>query len=140
MAESAYINLVEQSKHQTITLKDLAEIVEKYQSVAKKTGAQLGWDYNSSSFPYKVEEAQIENASFLLLRGTNEKYSYILMGVQTILSNGENNNYVIQITLLNGCTQGDKNKAVEFAKFIAHQVEGELILFNGRKMYFYKRR
>ncbi|KGP72288.1 DUF1885 family protein [Pontibacillus yanchengensis] len=138
MSESAYITLVDQSKHQTITLKEIEEILEMYQLICQKTGAQLGWDYHSSSFPYNVEEIQLENTSFLLLRGNNEKYSYILMGVQTNLSN-EDKNCVIQITLPNGYTQGDKNKAIEFSKYITTQVEGELILFNKRKMYFYKR-
>ena len=34
---------------------------------------------------------------------------------------------------------GDKGKANEFCRFLAKKLEGELQLFNGRTMYFYKR-
>ena len=42
--------------------------------------------------------------------------------------------------LIGSPTYGDKGKATEYAKFVAKNLQGELHLFNGRIMYFNKRK
>ena len=48
--------------------------------------------------------------------------------------------YYVQFTLPETATYGDKGKATEYAKFVAKNLQGELHLFNGRIMYFNKRK
>lgn len=133
MSTHAYIKLVPASKKKTITLEEVKELFHTYQQLMKKTGEQLGWGFENASFPYQLVEDG--NEQWFYLKGTNDRYHSIIIGV------GQENDETsfIQVTLPNNATHGDKGKANEFCKFLAKQLEGELHLFNGRIMYYYKR-
>ncbi|MCZ0754251.1 DUF1885 family protein [Anoxybacillus sp. J5B_2022] len=133
MSTHAYIKLVPASKKKTITLEDVKELFHTYQAMMKKTGEQLGWGFENASFPYQIVEAD-GNEQWFYLKGTTDRYHSIIIGVGQ-----EEETPFIQVTLPNSATHGDKGKANEFCKFLAKQLEGELHLFNGRVMYYYKR-
>ncbi|GAA4715258.1 DUF1885 family protein [Brevibacillus fulvus] len=141
MAQSARIYLVENSLVRTVTLAEVQEKLLHYMDNARKTGAQLGWDYEAAAFPYRIEEkTSADNSSWLLLRGTDAKqYQYIIIGVGSDEQTGQETTY-IQITLPEVATHGDKNKANEFARFLARSFRGELHLFNGRVQFFQPRK
>lgn len=134
MSTHAYIKLVPASKKKTITLEEVKELFHTYQQLMKKTGEQLGWGFENASFPYQIVEAD-GNEQWFYLKGTTDRYHSIIIGI------GQENDETsfIQVTLPNNATHGDKGKANEFCKFLAKQLEGELHLFNGRIMYYYKR-
>nr|WP_205092478.1 DUF1885 family protein [Thalassobacillus pellis] len=138
MGKSAYIYLLDDSIQQQITLGEVHKLLEYYQEITAKTGSQLDWNYNGHAFPYMISESKHENGSYLTLRGQESDYGYILIGVGS--KNDGKGNDVIQVTLPEASTHGDKNKGVELAKFIAKKLEGQLHLFNGRVMYYYKRK
>lgn len=139
MSKSAYIYLVEQSKQHEITMDTVKEWILYYKEITKKTGEQLGWDYDQHAFPYEVEEKDDKHGHYLLLSGHDQKYRYLLIGVGNKTMN-ESDTYYIQLTLPEGSTQGDVGKGNELAKFLAKKLEGELHLFNKRVMYYYKRK
>ncbi|MFC0523976.1 DUF1885 family protein [Pontibacillus salicampi] len=136
MTESAYIHLVHEGTVTDTDIDHIAQLLIDYQTSSQKTGEQLKWDYVNASFPYEVEHRILQDTPYLLLRGTNEKYGYILIAVIS----KDNNLPFIQIALPLGSTHGDKGKAVEFSKYINKRVGGKLILFNNRIMYAYKRK
>lgn len=138
MSTHAYIKLVPASKKKTITLEDVKELFHTYQAMMKKTGEQLGWGYENASFPYQIVESADGNGQWFYLKGTKDRYHAIMIGVGQEQTENEETSF-IQVTLPNGATHGDKGKANEFCKFLAKQLEGELHLFNGRVMYYYKR-
>lgn len=133
MSTHAYIKLVPASKKKTITLEEVKELFHTYQQLMKKTGEQLGWGFENASFPYQLVEDG--NEQWFYLKGTNDRYHSIIIGV----GQESDETSFIQVTLPNNATHGDKGKANEFCKFLAKQLEGELHLFNGRIMYYYKR-
>ncbi len=137
MSSSAYVKLVEKSKQQSITLDDVEKLIRYYKEITSKTGEQLGWKYGSAAFPYSIERRESKELKYYELKGSDQGYHYILVGVGSEF-NSENTTQV-QIVLPDGATHGDKGKAVEFSKFLAKQLNGELHLFNGRIMYYYKR-
>ncbi|MGM7701008.1 DUF1885 family protein [Pseudalkalibacillus sp. Hm43] len=137
MSSSAYVKLVEKSKQQSITLDDVENLIRYYKEITSKTGEQLSWEYGSAAFPYSIELRESKELKYYELKGTEQGYHYILVGVGSE-PDSENANQV-QIVLPDGATHGDKGKAVEFSKFLAKQLDGELHLFNGRIMYYYKR-
>jgi hypothetical protein len=143
MSTHAYIKLVSASKKKTITLEEVKELFHSYQEMTKKTGEQLGWGYEEAAFPYQIMETDGKEQWFYL-KGNGDRYQTIIIGVgQEQVENEETGEMseqsFIQVTLPNGATHGDKGKANEFCKFLAKKLEGELHLFNGRVMYYYKR-
>jgi hypothetical protein len=144
MATHAYIKLVSKSKKKTITLSEVKELFQYYQDITKKTGEQLGWSYAEAAFPYTIVETDEGKEQWFYLKGKSDRYRTIIVGVgQEQIPNedtGETEEQTfIQITLPQGATHGDKGKANEFCKFLAKKLEGQLHLFNGRVMYYYKR-
>jgi hypothetical protein len=144
MATHAYIKLVSASKKKTITLSEVKELFQYYQDITKKTGEQLGWSYAEAAFPYTMVETAEGKEQWFYLKGKSDRYRTIIVGVgQEQIPNedtGETEEQTfIQVTLPQGATHGDKGKANEFCKFLAKKLEGELHLFNGRVMYYYKR-
>lgn len=143
MGKSAYIYLVENSKKQELQLDDVKELLNYYQEITTKTGEQLQWEYGKHSFPYTVEEQKDQNGHYLILRGQDDGYRYILIGVGSVVKQtegGTTEQFYVQLTLPDNSEQGDVGKAVELAKFLGKKLEGELQLFNGRIMYYYKRK
>jgi hypothetical protein len=144
MATHAYIKLVPGSKKKTITLAEVKELFQYYQEITKKTGEQLGWDYQEAAFPYTIAESAEGKDQWFYLKSNDSRYRTIIIGVgeEQIFDDetGEHRKQAfIQVTLPQGSTHGDKGKANEFCKFLAKKLEGELHLFNGRIMYYYKR-
>jgi hypothetical protein len=144
MATHAYIKLVSASKKKTITLSEVKELFQYYQAITKKTGEQLGWSYAEAAFPYTIVETDEGKEQWFYLKGKSDRYRTIIVGVgqEQILNEDTDEaeeQTFIQVTLPQGATHGDKGKANEFCKFLAKKLEGELHLFNGRVMYYYKR-
>ncbi|HHY73912.1 MAG TPA: DUF1885 family protein [Bacillus bacterium] len=144
MSKSAYIKLVPASNKQEVTLNDLKDYLEYYQEITSKTGEQLHWDYENSAFPYEIKEREDSNNEWFYLKSKADRYNYILLGVGSEEvkeddGTARKQNY-IQITLPDTALYGDKNKAVEFAKFLGKKLNGELHLFNDRIMYFYDKK
>ncbi|RAK23206.1 uncharacterized protein DUF1885 [Anoxybacillus vitaminiphilus] len=144
MATHAYIKLVPASKKKTITLSEVKELFQYYQDITKKTGEQLGWSYAEAAFPYTIVETDEGKEQWFYLKGKSDRYRTIIVGVGQEQIPSEDADETeeqtfIQITLPQGATHGDKGKANEFCKFLAKKLEGELHLFNGRVMYYYKR-
>jgi hypothetical protein len=137
----AYIKLVPASKQKAVTLEEVKQLFQYYQDMMKKTGEQLGWAYQQAAFPYQLIETDEGKGKWFYLKGDGHRYRTIIVGVgsNNETNNGETEESFIQITLPNGATHGDKGKANEFCKFLAKKLEGELHLFNGRIMYYYKR-
>lgn len=141
--ENAYIKLVPASNKQSITLDDVKNLFSYYKEITGKTGKQLDWQYDDAAFPYQIKEINEEN-NWFYLKSDHQKYNAIVVGVgQEELEDENDENitkFYIQVTLPISSTAGDKGKANEFCKFLAKKLEGELHLFNGRIMYFYKRK
>jgi hypothetical protein len=144
MASSAFIKLVKASKQQEISLNDVKDLFHYYKDITSKTGEQLNWEYNDAAFPYELTEKPDADGQWFYLRGMSDRYRYIIVGVGKEEAFDEekeevSNVHYIQVTLPDGATHGDKGKANEFCKFLGKKLEGELHLFNGRVMYYYKR-
>ncbi len=138
--QSAYIYLVEGSTTDKATLDDVKAKLQHYIEMTKKTGEQLGWNYNDAAFPYNIEEPAEGKDAWILLRGKDPKsYRYIIIGVGKREEAGAEQHYV-QISLPETATHGDKNKANEFCRYLAKAYKGELHLFNGRIQYFQPRK
>ncbi|WP_261133835.1 DUF1885 family protein [Bacillus sp. Marseille-Q3570] len=137
MSSSAYVKLVAKSKQQTITLEEIEKLIHYYIEITNKTGEQLNWEYGSAAFPYSIEQRKNGSGTYYFLKGNTSAYHYMLVGAG---NDDEGSEYTyIQIVLPEGATHGDKGKANEFSKFLAKKLDGELHLFNGRIMYYYKR-
>jgi len=141
--ENAYIKLVAASVTQNVTLDEVKDLFMYYKDITSKTGNQLDWNYMEAAFPYTITETK-EN--YFILKSQDTRYHTIIVGVGTddedseSISNGTVSGSYIQVTLPKSSTYGDKGKANEFSKFLGKKLEGELHLFNGRIMYFYKRK
>lgn len=144
MANSAYIKLVSSSKKEEISLTELKELFYYYKDITAKTGKQLSWEYDQAAFPYELKEKNDANGQWFYLHGTSDRYNFIILGISKEELEDEDNETreqcYIQVTLPDGATHGDKGKANEFCKFLGKKLEGELHLFNGRVMYYYKRK
>ncbi|MFS0861322.1 DUF1885 family protein [Fredinandcohnia sp. 179-A 10B2 NHS] len=140
---NAYIKLVPASTSQSITLEEVKDLFTYYKEITSKTGQQLSWEYGSAAFPYLIKEVDTVN-NWLYLKSDDPVYNAIVVGVGTEEIEDEDGSTreqsYIQVTLPQVSTFGDKGKANEFCKYLAKKVEGELHLFNGRIMYFYKRK
>ncbi|TYS70759.1 DUF1885 family protein [Sutcliffiella horikoshii] len=141
MASSAYINLVPNSKEKTLTVEDVKDLLNYYREITSKTGKQLGWEYSQAAFPYELKEKPEGTGQWFYLKGTEDRYKMILIGVGTQIATSEETAPLsyIQVTLHDQSTHGDKAKANELCKFLAKKLEAELKLFTGSIMYYYKR-
>lgn len=144
MGNSAYIKLVEASTTQTVRLEEVKEKFQRYVEMTTKTGQQLGWDYANAAFPYSIVEKPEGKDRWFYLKGTNQLYKYIVVGVDSEQSQTDTESSTgfqyIQVVLPEGSTHGDKSKANEFCKFLAKEYKAKLELFNGRTMYYYPRK
>jgi hypothetical protein len=140
---NAYIKLVPASTSQSITLNEVKDLFTYYKEITSKTGQQLSWEYDSAAFPYSIKEVDTAN-NWLYLKSDDPVYNAIVVGVGTEEIEDEDGSLrdqsYIQVTLPQVSSFGDKGKANEFCKFLAKKLEAELHLFNGRIMYFYKRK
>lgn len=144
MSRTAYIKLVPASNKQEVSLNDLKDLFNYYKEITSKTGEQLHWNYEHSAFPYEIKERGNSNNEWFYLKGIEDRYHYILLGIGSEEISEEDGstrtqNY-IQIALPESALFGDKNKAIEFAKFLGKKLNGELHLFNGRIMYYYDKK
>jgi hypothetical protein len=131
MTQHAFIKLMPKSTQQTITLAEIKELFTYYKTITAKTGDQLNWDYGDASFPYVINERAHNDHTLLELVSDVDRYNHFYIGVKE--------EDVIFLSLPTNATYGDKGKANEFCRFLAKKLQGELHLFNGRIMYFYKR-
>lgn len=144
MASSAFIKLVPSSKKETITTDELKELFHYYKTITAKTGEQVDWNYENSSFPYEIKEKKDGKGIWFYLHSNHDRYHAILLGIgsETIPEEdgaGREQTY-IQVTLPESATYGDKGKANEFCKYLSKKLQAELHLFNGRIMYFNPRK
>ncbi|MFC0274666.1 DUF1885 family protein [Metabacillus herbersteinensis] len=134
MTSHAFIKLVPASNKSGMSLEELEELLAYYIEITSKTGQQLDWSYEKSAFPYTYE--RVDN--YLTLTSSLAEYNKIYLAVGDIEEENEEIP-LIQVSLPITATHGDKGKANELCKFLAKKLKGELQLFNGRVMYFYKR-
>ncbi|TLS37691.1 DUF1885 family protein [Pseudalkalibacillus caeni] len=137
MGKSAFVKLVTDSLKQEITIEEIKALLKSYIDHTYKTGEQLNWSYMQAAFPYQIEETSEGRNKWFYLKGNTSGYYYIVVGLDK--QNENNAGPVIQIALPEKSTHGDKGKAIEFCKYIASKLQGELTLFNGRKMFYYKK-
>lgn len=141
---NAYIKLVPASTKQEMTLDEVKELFFYYKEITSKTGNQLSWEYSEVAFPYDLKASNDGNPDWFYLKSDDSRYNLILLGVGKELieedDDSKREQYYIQVTLPQASTHGDKGKANEFCKFLGKKLEGELQLFNGRTMYYYKRK
>ncbi|WP_028987723.1 DUF1885 family protein [Thermicanus aegyptius] len=129
MPQSAYIKILELSKKERLTLEELKGAIEHYIEMTTKTGEQLDWGYEKAAFPYTLEMKGEGEKHWFYLKGKNPNlYRVILVG----LGETEDGKDVIQITLPDPSTHGDKGKANELSRYLAKHFKAELTLFNGR--------
>lgn len=144
MTINAYIKLVPSSIKQTITVEELKDLFEYYKQITSKTASQINWTYEQAAFPYEMKEQSIDHHHGIYLFAQNERYREIFITIEqeTITNEDltESLQTQIQVTLSSRSTYGDKGKANEFCKFLAKKLQGELHLFNGRIMYYYRRK
>lgn len=129
--QHAFIKLVPKSKQQFISLDDVKQLFHHYKIITSQTGVQINYTYENAAFPYEILDT---SDTTLKLKSSHDRYDSIYVGVGI-----ENEQAFVQISLPSTATFGDKGKANEFCRFLANKLEGELQLFNGRTMYFYKR-
>jgi hypothetical protein len=129
--QHAFIKLVPKSVKQSITIQDVKDLFTYYKQLTSQTGKQLSWGYSESAFPYEIVDT---SDTTIHLKSNHDRYHAIFIGVGV-----NEEQHFVQITLPESATYGDKGKANEFCRFLAKKLEGELELFNGRIMYFYKR-
>lgn len=140
MAESAYIKLAENSDKPSVTLDEVKDQLLHYKEQLSLTGRQLGWDYAEAAFPYTIEQKSEGEGVWFYLKGKNELYRYIVMGVgRETAEDGAERTYV-QVVLPDGSTIGDKNKGNEFCKYLGKVWKAEVHLFNGRVIYYNKQK
>lgn len=144
MSLSAYIKLVPASTQQEIELDEVKELFSYYRNITSKTGTQLSWEYDSAAFPYEIKEKIEGKNTWFYLKSSERGYNMLVVGVGKeeleVVDGQLLNQTFIQVVLPEGSTYGDKGKGNEFCKFLAKKLEAELHLFNGRIMYFYKRK
>lgn len=126
MAHTATIELVPASTWETVTLEQCKQLLEQFRDIARKTGEQLGWDYEQYAFPYDI----VINEDHIILVGKDARYYMIECRMR---------DRAVEFVLPKQATHGDKGKANELCKFFAKRMAGKLHLFNGRVMYYYKR-
>jgi hypothetical protein len=139
MGQSAYIQLVQGSAIDQITLDGVKEQLHHYREQTELTGRQLGWDYAEAAFPYGIEQKPEAQDQWFYLKGKNELYRHIVIGTGQRETDGGVVPY-IQVVLPEGSTHGDKAKANELCKWIGKRLLAEVLMFNGRTLYFNPRK
>lgn len=140
MAQSAFIKFVEGSAISSMTLDELKQSLLEYKEQTRMTGQQLGWEYAEAAFPYSIETKPEGEDKWFYLKGSNNLYNYIVLGVGSKLEEDGTERHFVQVVLQDDCTHGDKAKGNEFCKYLARHLKAELHLFNGRIMYFNPRK
>ncbi|GFR37555.1 hypothetical protein PRECH8_08510 [Insulibacter thermoxylanivorax] len=141
MGQSAYIELVQGSDHDSITLDDVVQVLERYRSQTALTGQQLDWNYAEMAFPYEIETRRDGEHEWLYLRGKHADYRAIFIGIGTKQEmEPEQAIAYIQVVLPDGATHGDKAKANELCRYIGRRLKAQVTMFNGRTMYFNTRK
>ncbi|MFC7372016.1 DUF1885 family protein [Fictibacillus iocasae] len=138
MSNQASITLTSSSLQKRISLSEVKDLLHYYKDITEKTGNQLNWQYSEAAFPYVIMENSSKPNHMICLKGDGNKlYNYLLLGVETALSNEETDDFsTIHIGLTEISTHGDKAKANEMGKFLASKLKGKLTLFNGRVMHY----
>ncbi len=141
MNQTAVIRLVKQSAMADLTMDQVKNILALYRDQTAKTGKQLGWDYASAAFPYTIEPLPDAGEQWFYLKGTNDLYKYIVIGIEEAATAQDDSDPAppakeVQVILPSGCTHGDKAKANEICKFMAKKWKAELRLFNGRTIHY----
>ncbi|KAA0548192.1 DUF1885 family protein [Bacillus sp. BGMRC 2118] len=144
LSNSAYIKLVPASTQQSISLDEVKGHFHHYKEMTAKTGSQVSWSYSEAAFPYELKEQPEGKDHWFYLKSDEKGYNMLVVGVGSEQVEDENGESVerqfIQIVLPEGATHGDKGKGNEFSKYLSKKLEAELHLFNGRIMYYYKRK
>ncbi|WP_347550553.1 DUF1885 family protein [Pseudalkalibacillus hwajinpoensis] len=124
MPQSAYLIPKTDS---LIELNQIKDLLHYYVELTTRTGKQLSWSYEQSAFPYTlIDKPEAEN-NWFYLKGITDGYHMIIIGLVKDR---------IQVVLPDQSTHGDKAKANELCKFLANKITADLILFNGRTMYY----
>lgn len=142
-SQKAYIKLVEGANQDRVTLDELKEFFQYYKNITNKAGTQLNWDYEGYAFPYEIRETSEGKGTWFYLKGIEDRYKYIVFAVgkkEQEINDEVKTQYFVQVELPEGSTYGDKGKANEFCKFLGKKLGAEVQLFNGRTMYFNKRK
>jgi hypothetical protein len=139
MSQSAFLYFVEGSSVPSLTLDELKEQLARYRDQVSRTGQQLDWNYAEAAFPYTMETKPDGEGVWFYLKGKNELYKYIVLGVGSAKTEESVRHYV-QVVLPEGSTHGDKSKGNELCKYLARHLKAELHLFNGRIMYYNPRK
>ena len=139
MSQRAVITFVDGSTVSSVTLDELKQQLLHYKEQTSLTGQQLNWDYADAAFPYTIETKSGQEHIGFILKATDPRYRYLLMGVgQT--ETEDKVQHTVELVLTDESTHGDKGKANEFMKYLAKAWKAELTLFNGRRMYFNPRK
>ena len=85
LSQSAYIKFAKGSAVPSVTLDELKDQLLHYKEQLSLTGKQLGWDYAEAAFPYTIEQKPEGEGKWFYLKGTNDLYRYIVMGVGSAL-------------------------------------------------------
>ncbi len=137
MSIHSYIRLPNRS----VTILEARKLIDDYQQSLHKTGEQLNYPYNERAFPYTIHEPDNRgNGDWLYLSSDDPDYHLIRIGIGEEPVAGMNGSLLpyIEISLERNSTFADKGKANELAKYMAKKLQGELQLFNGRRMHFHK--
>lgn len=131
LPQSAYIRL--KDRKEPLTWDELQDELKRYIEITSKTGEQLDWEYEKAAFPYTIAARSDKAKRWFYLKGADPAlYKVILIG----LGEDEEGTSVVQITLPDISTHGDKGKANELCRYLAKRLKGDLILFNGRVQSF----
>ena len=136
MKLQSYIRL----SNQPVTIEEVRKLIEDYQQSVRKTGEQLDYPYEEKAFPYSVlSPDQQGDSNLLYLSSDDPDYRLITIGIGEAPHPGMKGTLtpIIELTLSRSSTFADKGKANELAKYMAKKLQGELQLFNGRKMHFH---
>jgi hypothetical protein len=150
LTQVAVITFTDGSAVSSVTLDEVKEQLAHYREQLKKTGEQLGWEYEKAAFPYEVEGS--EDSPWLYLKGTG-KYRRIAIGAgsEPVSGSGEAGQdadgeeapkmrHFVQIVLPDDSTYGDKAKGNELCKYLGKTWKAEVKLFNGRTIYYNPRK
>jgi hypothetical protein len=141
---SSYIKLVPASTKQEISIEEVKDLFKYYKEITSKTGSQVNWEYGDVAFPYDLKEKEEGKGKWFYLKSEERGYHSLVIGVGSEEIEDEelkkHTQQYIQVVLPDGSSYGDKGKGNEFCKFLAKKLEAELHLFNGRVMYYYKRK
>lgn len=147
LTQVATITLKKGSAVTSVTLDDVVEQLNHYREQLKKTGEQLGWQYETAAFPYDMEKGEGDDP-WLYLKGSG-RYRRIVIGAgsrqQTAASEADGEEApetesFVQIVLPEDSTFADKCKGNELCKYLGKAWKAEVKMFNGRTIYYNPRK